>query len=80
MLITDLFEDPDIMAVVRLGDVTVEVHRHLADQQLKRKVSNRRVEQVLRQIHMVPRRLDQSLCPNTCKGNPERSDCSRDRA
>ena len=61
MLITDLFEDPDIMAVVRLGDVTVEVHRHLADQQLKRKVSNRRVEQVLRQIHMVPRRQMMAL-------------------
>ena len=61
MLITDLFEDPDIMAVVRLGDVTVEVHRHLADQQRERGVSDRRVEDVLRQIHMVPRRQMMAL-------------------
>jgi hypothetical protein len=61
MLISELFEDPDIMAVVRLGDVTVEVHRHLADQQRKRRVSDRRVEDVLRQIHMVPRRQMMAL-------------------
>jgi GNAT superfamily N-acetyltransferase len=61
MLLSHLFEDPDIMAVVRLGDVTVEVHRHLADQQRKRRVSDRRVEDVLRQIHMVPRRQMMAL-------------------
>ena len=61
MLLSHLFEDPDIMAVARLGDITVEVHRHLADQQRKRRVSDRRVEDVLRQIHMVPRRQMMAL-------------------